>query len=68
MPPHASGMPRSTSGIENRTSSAASRMSQAAASTSPPPTHVTVERGHRQRATVGERLGGDAAEIGVVAG
>ena len=37
MPPHASGMPRSTSGIEKYASLAAIRRSHAAASTTPPP-------------------------------
>ena len=38
MPPHASGIPRSTSGIENTADSPATRRSHADASTTAPPT------------------------------
>ncbi len=64
MPPHASGIPRSTSGIENQrvvggdAQVAGGREYDSAADA------MAVDGADRQRSHVGQRLGGDAPEIG----
>ncbi len=67
MPPHASGMPRSTSGIEKYASVAAIAEIARRGEHQPAADAVAVDAGDRDRVHRFDRVGHQTPEVGVVA-